>query len=332
MISNKLAISTPSLSQHPSHSLEHKIRAASQAGYNGIEIVFGELETWSRSQNISILAGAEKIQTICSKNRLDILSLAPFENFEGDQSPLKERLQKASLWIDVARKLRAPYLQVPAHYGTDAKGEKNIIVSELRQLADLGSSQNPSVSIAYEPMSWSTHYPTWESALQLVEAVNRPNFGLCLDTFHIATRLWGDPHAISGKFPDADRSLRESLQRYLNSCPLEKVFFVQLSDGEKFNPPFSKAHPWYLEGEAPQFTWSKHARPFPYESHFGAYLPVAEIARAWIVEKGYKGWVSLEIFDRRMRQGDIQPEAAARRGMKSWKRLQKDLNVPASKL
>lgn len=171
-------------------------------------------------------------------------------------------------------------------------------------------------------MSWSTYYSTWESSLQLIEAVDRSNFGLCLDTFHIATKLWGDCFATSGKYPNADESLRASLQRFLDDCPLERVFFVQLSDGEKFDPPFSNAHPY---GEAPQFTWSKHARPFPYESHLGAYLPVAEIARAWILEKGYIGWISLEIFDRRMRQGDIEPEAAASRGMQSCKRLNADL-------
>ncbi|KAJ5183608.1 AP endonuclease family 2 [Penicillium capsulatum] len=325
MISNKLAISTSSLSQDPSHSLHHKVHAAADAGYEGVEIVYGELEAWSQLQNISLLAAAEKIKSICDGRNLTILSLAPFENYEGDRSPLHERLQKANLWIEVARKLQAPFLQVPAHYGLNASGDENVIVTELQQLADLASSKRPRVSIAYEPMSWSTHHSTWESALALTTAVDRLNFGLCLDTFHIATNLWGDCLAPSGKFPHADENLQASLRRYLDSCPLDKVFFVQLSDGEKFEPPFSVAHPWYQAGEAPQFTWSKHARPFPYESHFGAYLPVAEIAKACIVDKKYTGWVSLEIFDRRMRQGDVQPETAALRGMESWKRLNADI-------
>jgi sugar phosphate isomerase/epimerase len=155
----------------------------------------------------------------------------------------------------------------------------------------------------------------------VVNAVDRPNFGLCLDNFHVVTKLWADAFALSGKFPDADQRLKETLYRFIESCPLNKIFFIQLSDGEKFDPPFSKDHPWYVEGEAPQFTWSRHARPFPLEKELGAYMPMVEIAQTWLVEKGYKGWVSLETFDRRMRDEANGPEDSARRGMESWNKL-----------
>ncbi|KAJ5168260.1 3-dehydroshikimate dehydratase [Penicillium canariense] len=332
MITNKLAIGSLSLGQHPSHSLDHKIHVAAQHGYAGIEIVFSDLERYSQSNKLSVLAGAQAIKAICDERDLAILSLAPFENYEGDRSPLVDRLQKAMRWIEVARMLHAPYLQVPAHYGTDAVGDESVIISELRQLSSLGSAKQPLVSIAYEPMSWSTHHSTWESSLELVHAVDRPNFGLCLDTFHLITKVWADPFALSGKYPDADKILDDSVRRFVRDCPLDKIFFIQLSDGERFDPPFSTDHPWYVEGEAPQFTWSKHARPFPFEAHLGAYMPVAEVARAWIVEKGYTGWVSLEIFDRRMRDKTSQPEDAATRGMDSRRKLKTELDSNESKL
>ena len=56
-------------------------------------------------------------------------------------------------------------------------------------------------------------------------------------TFHIATKVWGDCCATTGKFPDADQSLQESLKRFLDTCPLEKIFFVQISDAEQSSPP-----------------------------------------------------------------------------------------------
>ncbi|KAJ5905486.1 3-dehydroshikimate dehydratase [Penicillium subrubescens] len=332
MITNKLAIGSLSLGQHPSHALDLKIRVAAQAGFAGIEIVFSDLERFSHSNNLSLFKGASRIKAICDENHLSILSLAPFENYEGDPSPLADRLQKATQWIEVARVLHAPFLQVPAQYGADAIGDEDVIISELRQLCDLASSKPTLVSVAYEPMSWSTYHSTWESSLKLVESVARENFGLCLDTFHSITKLWADPSAPSGKYPDADDILRESLRRFVRDCPLEKIFFVQLSDGEKFDPPFSKEHPWHLEGEAPQFTWSKHARPFPYEAEFGAYMPVTEVARAWIVETGYTGWVSMEIFDRRMRDKGRQVEHAAMRGMESWRKLKQELEATGPKL
>jgi sugar phosphate isomerase/epimerase len=332
MITNKLAIGSLSLGQHSSHALDHKIRVAGQAGFAGIEIVFSDLERFSQSNKLSLFEGAGRIKSISDENHLSILSLAPFENYEGDQSPLIDRLRKSIQWIEVARILHASFLQVPAQYGSDAIGDEDVIISELQQLCDLASSKQPLVSVAYEPMSWSTYHSTWESSLKLVESVARENFGLCLDTFHIITKLWADPFAPSGKYPNADDILRKSLRRFVRDCPLEKVFFIQLSDGEKFDPPFSKEHPWYFEGEAPQFTWSKHARPFPYEAELGAYMPVAEVARAWIVETGYTGWVSMEIFDRRMRDKDSQVEHAAMRGMGSWRKLKRELEATQSKI
>ena len=279
-----------------------------------------------------MLEAAERTKKLCADNGVEILSLAPFENFEGTRSPLNGRLVVAKHWIDIARKLNAPYVQVPAQYGQGASTDKAVIVSELQQLADLASAEEPVVSIAYEPMSWSTYCSTWETALDLTEAINRKNFGLCLDTFHEATKLWGSPFEPSGKYPTGDRDLSESLRRFLERCPLEKISYIQLSDGELFDPPFSKTHPWYLEGEAPQFTWSKHARPFPFETELGGYLPVLEIVKAWVMAKGYTGWISMEVFDRRMRREEFKPEEAGRRAKESWRKLQEGLRSGSPKI
>lgn len=307
---------------HPSHSLDQKIRAAAQHGFDGLEIVYGDLKAYSDLHNLSMSAGAERIRQMCDDYHLSVIALAPFENFEGSKSPLRNRLTIAAHWIDIARILRASYLQVPSQYDRNCIGDESVIVSELQQLADLGSAAAPVISIAYEPMSWGIHYPTWELALQLAQLVNRDNFGICLDSFHIITRMWASPFESSGQYPNATRDLADSLHRSVTQLPIEKLFYVQLSDGELFDPPFSKTHPWYVEGEAPEFTWSKHARPFPLESEMGGYMPVAETTQAWLVEKGFKGWVSLEIFDRRMRDESFKPEIAAARGQKSWEKLQ----------
>ncbi|KAJ5756271.1 AP endonuclease family 2 [Penicillium manginii] len=325
MLPHKLAISTISLGQHPSHALDRKIKAAALAGYSGIELVFSDLEAYSRTNGLSIFDAAYKIKQLCESLKIEIISLAPFENYEGDRSPLGQRLQTATLWIGIARIIEASYLQVPSQFKPDAIGDESVIVSDLQQLADLGTAESPIVSIAYEALSWGTYFSTWESTVTLAEKVNRSNFGLCLDTFHIVTKLWADPFVSSGKFPEAEKALQDTLDRFVKSCPMEKVFYVQLSDGEKFDPPFSEAHSWYTEGEAHQFTWSKYARPFPGETDLGGYMPVNEIVRAWIVEKGYKGWVSMEVFDRRMRDENSRPEVAAARGVESWEGIQKVL-------
>lgn len=318
---NKLAITTSSLGADPAQTLDRKINAAAKHGYDGMEIVYGDLAAYSHLRGIPITTGAEQIRQLCSDKRLTVLSLCPFENYEGNTSPLENRLKAAAHWIDIARRLGAEHLQIPSQFDPSSVGREDIIISELRQLADIGSASHPVVKIAYEPLSWGLYCSTWETALRYVDRVDRPNFGLCMDTFHEMTKLWGNPLDASGKYPDGERALASSLRRFLAECPVEKVFYVQLSDGELLNPPISEIHPWFAKDEAPEFTWSKHARPFPLESEYGGYLPVAEVFKAWVIEKKFTGWVSMEIFDRRMRNPAFEPEDGAARGQKSWHKL-----------
>ncbi|KAF2442129.1 AP endonuclease, family 2 [Karstenula rhodostoma CBS 690.94] len=246
-----LALSSSCPGLHPSHLLDDKIRAAAKHGFAGIEIVYGDLECYSHANSLNITSAAHRIRELCDTFELHILSLCPFENFEGHPSPLKDPMDVAKEWIELARILR-----------TDI----SVIVRELQQLVDLGAAAKPPVGIAYEPMGWSIVYKSWESALGLTKLVSRPNFGICIDSFHVASLLWGDPSHASGKYPDADRNLASSLARLVRELPLEKLFYVQLSGGERFSTVYSSQHPWYLEGEAKEFTCSKHARPFPRNS------------------------------------------------------------------
>ena len=56
-------------------------------------------------------------------------------------------------------------------------------------------------------------------------------------------------------------------------------------------------------------------------------LAVTQVAKAWLVEKGWRGYVSFEVFDWRMRDEKNGPEDNARRGIESWKRLVAELNT-----
>jgi sugar phosphate isomerase/epimerase len=181
-------------------------------------------------------------------------------------------------------------------------------------------------------MSWSTSHSTWQDVVHLAQLVDRANFKICLDTFHLATKLWASPHDPSGKYPDADPRLAEDLRTFIIDFPLEKLAYVQLSDAERLNPPMSKQHPWYVEGEASEFSWSKHGRPFPLEKAHGGYLPMVEIVRTWIVEKGFRGYVSMETFDRRTRDEGATCEECAARAERSWARLERALDEPSSLL
>ncbi|KAF2017059.1 4-hydroxyphenylpyruvate dioxygenase [Aaosphaeria arxii CBS 175.79] len=331
---NKFAIGTSSLGLHPTHLLDQKLHAAAKHGFTGVEIVYQDLSTYSTHHSLPILTAAQHIHTLCTTLNLTILSLCPFENYEGALSPLSSRLALASTWLTIARALQTPHIQVPAQFAQETSSTPlSTIVSDLQALADLAASESPAIRIAYEPMSWSVHHSTWESLIPLLTAVDRPNFGVCIDTFHLASKLWGNPRdAVTGKYPGADEALRDSLERFVRDFPLEKLFYIQLSDGERFEDVYSKSHPWYVEGEAMEFSWSRHGRPFPGESELGAYFPMEEMVRALVVEKGFEGWVSFETFDRRMRGEGVGVEKCAERAERSLRWLDGELAGAKEKL
>ncbi|KAI9729560.1 MAG: hypothetical protein M1834_006756 [Cirrosporium novae-zelandiae] len=322
VLDNKLAVASLSLGLHPSHTLDAKIKAAAHNHFKAIEIVYSDLEAHSTAHSLNVVDGARQIADICAENGLEILSLCPFMDFEGYNSPLSLRLNTAQHWMEVCRALGATYFQVPSQSDDNSIGDEHVIVEELRQLADLGAaSDEPPVYIAYEALAWGKYINLWEESLHIVEAVNRPNFGVCLDIFHIAAKLWGDNQIPQGKLPDGEKALQQSLDLLVKKCPLEKLYYVQLSDGELFDPPLSPEHPLWKEGEPPGLTWSLHARPFPLETELGGYFPVVEMTRAVLKGLGYKGYISLEVFDRRMREEANGPEHAASRGFNSWQNL-----------
>ncbi|KAE8547649.1 hypothetical protein EYB25_009442 [Talaromyces marneffei] len=329
---NPLAIATVSLGQHASHTLPSKIVAAAHHGFSALEIVYNDLATYaaSKTPKITIQAAAKDISSLCASHNISILSLNPFKNFEGHSSPLSERLDSARHWIEVASLLQAQHLQVPSQFDTEnSTGDENVVISELQQLADMAAKIAPGLRIAYEAVAWGSYVDTWQDSLRIVELVNRANFGVCLDSFHVVARLWGDIMSESGKQEtgqNVDDALRQSLDEFGLACPLDKIFYVQLSDGEKYSPPLSPEHRFYEASFPSALTWSRNTRPFPLETEYGGYMPVTEVAKAWLVEKGWKGYVSLEVFDWRMREEGNGPKDNARRGIESWRKLVAELN------
>lgn len=317
---NSLAIATVSLGLHPSHTLPEKISAAASNGFSGIEIVYADLETYSDSQGVSMKAGAVSVKELCSTNNITILSLNPFKNFEGHSSPLETRLTTAREWIELARILGAKYLQVPSQFDTaNSTGEEDVIVSELRALAD--AAQDQGIAIAYEAVSWGTHINKWQQSRDIVLKVNKANFGICLDAFHIISKIWGDNTSVTGKCVDGEDTLQASLDELVRELPLERLFYVQLSDGEFYNPPLNDGHRFWDASMDPRLIWSRNTRPFPLETELGAYFPIIRFAKACLMDLGWKGWVSMECFDWRMREKEVNPQIAAKRGIKSAEKI-----------
>lgn len=325
-LSNKWAVASISLGRHPSHSLERKLQAAKDNDFSGIELVYSDLLFHAASHNQTTRTSAVQIRDLCHKLSLEILTLNPFKNFEGNCGiSLQERLAIADEWFEVAVEVGTSIIQMPSQFLENSTGDEAVIVPELRALTD--SAAVYGLKIAYEAVAFARHNALWQDSLRIVEAVNRPNFGLCLDSFHIHARIWGDACAPRGVLPHATENLARSMEEFLQKCPREKILYIQLSDASRFSPPLTDASPLLEDLEVRDFrlAWSRNFRPFPMEEP--GYFPVVDIARTWLLDYGWEGWLSLEGFLSETGEQLNGPEVMARRGRESIARLHAQLSI-----
>ena len=60
----------------------------------------------------------------------------------------------------------------------------------------------------------------------------------------------------------------------LSHFPAKKIFYFQISDAQKLDPPMGPKHPAWDDETPARGLWSHDYRPLPYQTEFGAYLPV----------------------------------------------------------
>ncbi|KAK4229233.1 putative 3-dehydroshikimate dehydratase, partial [Podospora fimiseda] len=341
---NKLAITSMSLGRcYAGHSFTHKLDMAHKYGYQGLELfhedladvaeqLSGEPPSPSGPSEAAQIAAARHILNMCRLRNIEIVCLQPFSQYDGllDRAEHARRLQQLEFWIELAHELETDIIQIPANFlpAEQVSEDLNLIVSDLREVADMGLEANPPIRFVYEALCWSTRVDTWERCWEVVQKVDRPNFGACLDTFNIAGRIYADPTVSSGKTPYAEEAVRRSIARMIEQVDASKVFYVQVVDAERLKKPLLPGHPYYNAEQPARMSWSRNCRLFYGEKERGAYLPVKEIAWAFFHGIGFEGWVSLELFNRRMgEEGSGVVEELARRGAISWGKLVKDLKL-----
>jgi len=255
---------------------------------------------------------------MCELRNLKILILQPFSNFEGwpkGSEKRKEAFEKAKGWIRIMEAAGTDMLQVGSTDSIGISDSAEDLAGDIAELADLLAEKG--FRLAYENWCWSTHAPTWKAAWKIVQKTDRKNVGLCLDTFQIAGSEWADPTTLSGLI-EGQIDLKNNFPRSLNDLSLlipgDKIFYFQISDALKMDPPLPSEPDKH--GLRPRGQWSHSHRPFPFN---GGYLPVAEVTEA-VLRTGFTGYVSLETFDERdVGVKDLEEEA--RKGMDSLEQL-----------
>lgn len=148
------------------------------------------------------------------------------------------------------------------------------------QLRRLGDeAQAHGVRIAYEALAWGRYVDDYRRAWRIAERADHPAVGVCLDSFHILSR-GHDPAGIE-------------------QIPAEKIFFLQLADAPALTMDV--------------LSWSRHHRLFPGEGSFdlAAFL-------GHVLDAGYAGPVSLEVFNDTFRQTDVERTARQAKRSLTW--------------
>ncbi|KAH6646018.1 3-dehydroshikimate dehydratase [Truncatella angustata] len=297
---------TCSIGYKESHTLPIKLKAIADAGFDAVELSMPDIQAYGKflyGQEIdekdydTLVKVGKEIKKQVDEHGLKILMLQPFANFEGWPKGSEERkdaFDRAKGWVRIMEAVGTDMLQVGSSDAPGISSSFDELAGDLAELADLLAEKG--FRIAYENWCWATHAPSWKDVWHIVKKADKPNLGLCLDTFQSAGGEWGDPTTRSGHLEGVgksqlDQNWGKSLAELAVTIPADKIYLLQISDAYKVDPPIeAKTNE---EGLRPRGQWSHDYRPLPYA---GGYLPIVEFLKA-VLSTGFRGWLSIEVFD-----------------------------------
>ncbi|HYL89567.1 MAG TPA: sugar phosphate isomerase/epimerase family protein [Burkholderiales bacterium] len=256
--------------------LEAKLRATREAGFTQIML---------NATDIVGHPGGEAAAVAAVKaSGLRVTGFQVLRDFEGLSGHLHAyKVDVAKAMLEMCRELGSRVLLICSSASAHATGELEALVKDLRKLAMLAAPLD--IRIAYEALSWGRHVNLYTQAWELVQAADRSNLGIALDSYHILA------HA-SGLEP-------------LEEIEARKVFLVQLSDF------------LWQEVRSPQdrIETARHSRVFPGEGVHSE--NVIELVRS-LDAMGYRGDYSFEVFNDDYKQLPLPIVAQRARASVKW--------------
>lgn len=196
--------------------LEQKLRAAAEAGFDGVELFELDLV-------VSDL-GVDEVAAMARRLGLTLDLYQPFRDLEGvTEAEFVDNLRRLDDKLALMQRLGIDLVLVCSNVATASVHDDAVIADQLRRAGDVAAARG--VRIAYEALAWGTHVNTYRHAWELVRAADHPAVGVCLDSFHILAR-GDDPTGIA-------------------EIPGEKILFVQLADAPELDMavlPWSRHH------------------------------------------------------------------------------------------
>ena len=184
-----------------SGTLDQKLVAAREAGFDGVEIFEPDL--------VASPVSPEAIRARAGRLGLSLDLYQPFRDFEGvGPDLLEQNLRRAAAKFTLMNRLGIETMLLCSNVATARSGDEQLAAAQLRELGDL--AERFGVRVAYEALAWGRFVDSYEAAARIVRLADHDRIGVCLDSFHILSK---------GHNPEA-----------IETIPADKIFFVQLAD------------------------------------------------------------------------------------------------------
>ena len=193
----KKSIATVSISGN----LTEKLKAISEAGFEGIEIFEQDF--------IADLSSPRDIGKMIRDHGLEITLFQPFRDFEGLPNPYRKKaFDRAERKFDIMQELGTDLILICSSVHPQSMGGIDRAADDFNELGDRAAKRD--LKVGYEALCWGRHINDHRDAWEVVRRANHSNVGLILDSFHTI-----------GKGISSNN---------IRSIPANKIFFVQLAD------------------------------------------------------------------------------------------------------
>ncbi|MFM2098959.1 MAG: hypothetical protein RLZZ366_498 [Pseudomonadota bacterium] len=193
----KSSIATVSISG----TLEGKLRAVADAGFDGVEIFENDL--------LSFPGSPRDVGRIIRDLGMECTLFQPFRDLEGmppeQRAKAFDRMERK---FDVMDELGVDLILLCSNCSPLASDNRTQMMDDLSELGARAANRN--TRVGYEGLAWGRHIWDHRDAWSLVRDVDHPNIGLVLDSFH----------SLSRKVPSAS----------IGDIRADKLFIVQIAD------------------------------------------------------------------------------------------------------
>jgi sugar phosphate isomerase/epimerase len=253
--------------------LQAKLKAAADAGFTQVMLNATDLT--------GDAGGVDAAVAAVRASGLRVTGFQVLRDFEGLSGHLHAyKVDVAKAMLEMCHALGSRVLLACSTVSSHSSQDFAAITKDLQKLAMLAVPLD--IHIAYEALSWGRHVNLYPQAWEIVQAADRANLGLAIDSYHILAH--GTPLD----------TLRE--------IDPAKIVLVQLSD-----------FMWQeVRSREDRIETARHFRVFPGEGVHSAQVMEMVVA---LDAMGYRGDYSFEVFNDDYRQ--LPPAIVAQRARRS---------------